>query len=219
LSKPGNQNLLVTIVLAFLVLGDPPARKEPPTQKDLAAITDRGRDLAGYDAAAWHASDALQPKQPKEGSAVRYIAHKIDKKWYVAFGRLDEKGEKFLIAYEATQAVKPDAFDVKEITPPIEDRGSSYRRRERSTHPLRTSWNISRGSSVPTTSLFSPQRRGRSGCARTPVEVGRLELLKSKSELFAAGKLAAWQGSTLPWRRRCESRGCGGYGYGATGWR
>jgi hypothetical protein len=116
--------MLVTMtVLAFLVLADPPARKEPPTQEELAAITDRGRHLAGYDAAAWHASDAIQTKQPKEGSVVRYIARKTDKKWVVAFGRLDGKREKFLIAYEATEGDKPDVFDVKEITPPKEDTG------------------------------------------------------------------------------------------------
>ena len=107
----------------MITLFDPPERKEPPTKEELAAITDRGRDLAGYDAAAWHASDAVQAKQPKEGSVVRYIARKIDKKWVVAFGRLDEKGEKFLIAYEATQGDKPDVFDVKEMTPPKEDTG------------------------------------------------------------------------------------------------
>jgi hypothetical protein len=119
--------MLVTMtVLAFLVLADPPARKEPPTQKELAAITERGHDLAGYDAAAWHASDAVQAKQPKEGSVVRYIASKTGKGWVVAFGRLDEKGEKFLIAYEATQGGKPDVFDVKEITPPNEDTGFIY---------------------------------------------------------------------------------------------
>ena len=82
-----------------------------------------GRDLAGYDAAAWHASDALQAKQPKEGSVVRYIARKTDKGWVVAFGRLDEKEEKFLIAYEATQGGSPDVFDVKEFDPPREDTG------------------------------------------------------------------------------------------------
>jgi hypothetical protein len=90
---------------------------------ELAAISDRGRDLAGYDAATWHASDAVQAKQPKEGSVVRYIARKTDKGWVVAFGRLDEKREKFLIAYEATQGDKPDVFDVKEMTPPKEDTG------------------------------------------------------------------------------------------------
>ena len=115
--------LLTVTAIALITLADPPARKEPPTKKELAAITDRGRDLAGYDAAAWHASDAIQAKQPKEGSVVRYIARKTDKKWVVAFGRLDEKQEKFLIAYEATQGDKPDVFDVKEITPPKEDTG------------------------------------------------------------------------------------------------
>ena len=121
--RESNAMLLTVTAIALVVLADPPARKEPPTKKELAAITERGRDLAGYDAAAWHASDAVQAKQPKEGSVVRYIARKIDKKWVVAFGRLDDKGEKFLIAYEATQGDKPDVFDVKEIIPPKEDTG------------------------------------------------------------------------------------------------
>jgi len=114
--------MLVTLTaLAVITLFDPPPPKEPPTTQELAAISDRGRDLAGYDAAAWHASDAVQAKQPKEGSVVRYIARKIDKKWVVAFGRLDEKQERFLIAYQATQGNKPDLFDVREMTPPKED--------------------------------------------------------------------------------------------------
>ena len=116
--------MLLTITAVIVItLFDPQERKEPPTKEELAAITERGRDLAGYDAAAWHASDAVQAKQPKEGSVVRYIARRIDKKWVVAFGRLDEKGEKFLIAYEATQGDKPDVFDLKEMTPPKEDTG------------------------------------------------------------------------------------------------
>ena len=115
--------LAMLTVLTVIALFDPPERKAPPTKEDLAAITERGRDLAGYDTAAWHASDAVQAKQPKEGSVVRYIARKIDKRWVVAFGRLDEKGEKFLIAYEATQGNKPEVFDVKEMTPPKEDTG------------------------------------------------------------------------------------------------
>jgi hypothetical protein len=115
--------LLTVTAIALVALADPPARKEPPTQKELAAITERGRDLAGYDAAVWHASDAIQAKNPKEGSIVRYIARKTDKGWVVAFGRLDEKQEKFLIAYWATQGDKPDVFDVQEMTPPKEDKG------------------------------------------------------------------------------------------------
>ena len=76
----GRPLMLATLTaLTVITLFDPPERKEPPTKEELAAITDRGRDLAGYDAAAWHASDAVQAKQPKEGSVVRYIARKIDK--------------------------------------------------------------------------------------------------------------------------------------------
>ena len=113
--------LLTLTALTVITLFDPQDRKEPPTKEELAAITDRGRDLAGYDAAAWHASDAMQAKQPKEGSVVRYIAHKIDKKWVVAFGQLDDKGETFLIAYEATEGEKPNVFDVKEMVQPKKD--------------------------------------------------------------------------------------------------
>jgi hypothetical protein len=116
--------MLVTVTaLALFALIDPPARKEPPSKAELAAITERGRGLAGYDAAAWHASDALQAKQPNEGSIGRYIARKTNKGWVVAFGRLDEKQESFLIAYQATQGDKPDLFDVKEVTPPTRDTG------------------------------------------------------------------------------------------------
>ena len=116
--------MLATVTtFALLVLADPPKQKEPPTKEELAAITERGRDLAGYDAAAWHASDAAQAKNPKPGSVVRYIARKTDRGWIVAFGRLDETRDKFLIAYEATQGKDPSRFDVKEFQPPQGDTG------------------------------------------------------------------------------------------------
>ena len=73
--------LTVMTALALIAFSDPPARKEPPSKEELAAISSRGRDLAGYDAAAWHASDAVQAKQPKEATVVRYIARKTDKRW------------------------------------------------------------------------------------------------------------------------------------------
>jgi len=76
--------LRTVAAIALVVLADPPARKVPPTKEELAAITVRGRDQAGYDVAAWHASDALKAKQPKEGSVARYIARKTEKGWVVA---------------------------------------------------------------------------------------------------------------------------------------
>jgi hypothetical protein len=115
--------LAALVAYGLVALLDPPARNEPPAKAELAPITERGRDLAGYDAAAWHASDALQAKRPKEGSIGRYIARKTAKGWVVAFGRLDENGEAFVIAYEATQGGKPDEFAVKAMTPPTQDTG------------------------------------------------------------------------------------------------
>lgn len=114
--------MLATVTaLALIALADPPDPKTPPTKEELAAITERGRNLAGYDAAAWHASDALQAKDIKPGSVVRYIARKTDRGWIVAFGRLDEDKDRFLIAYEAVQGKAPDQFGVKEFDPPKED--------------------------------------------------------------------------------------------------
>jgi hypothetical protein len=37
--------LLTVTAIALVAFADPPPRKEPPTQKELAAITERGRDL------------------------------------------------------------------------------------------------------------------------------------------------------------------------------
>ncbi len=56
-SKPGELLIIVTMaVLVFPFLAEPPAHKQPPSKEELAAITQRGRDLAGFDSAAWRAS-------------------------------------------------------------------------------------------------------------------------------------------------------------------
>ncbi|WP_165225557.1 hypothetical protein [Aquisphaera insulae] len=115
-------NMVFAASVASLSLG-PPDRREPPSKEDLAAITARGRDLAGYDAAAWHASDALEKAHPREGSVARYIARKSDKGWTVAFGRLDGQGKTFLIAYEAKPGAKPDEFTVEEHLPAVRETG------------------------------------------------------------------------------------------------
>src|SRR4051794_18321455 len=97
----------IAAVLVLIAVADPPGPKEPPAE-ELAAIAERGRALAGYDAAAWHASDAVQAKKPRAGSVVRYIARKTDRGWDVAFGRLDEQRDVFRIACLATQGKEPD---------------------------------------------------------------------------------------------------------------
>jgi hypothetical protein len=89
----------------------------------LAQITERGRQLAAYDVAAWYASDAVVAMKPAEGSVGRYIAKKNGDVWIVAFGRLNEKRDKFLIAYEATQGKNAKEFSVKKFETPKEDTG------------------------------------------------------------------------------------------------
>jgi hypothetical protein len=75
-----------------------------PSAAELAAITERGRFLAEYDAAAWHATDAVIATHPKANPSGRYIAHKTVAGWVVDFGRLNASEDKFLVAYEAIQA-------------------------------------------------------------------------------------------------------------------
>jgi hypothetical protein len=99
------------------------AQKDKSTGPDLAAITARGRLLAEYDIAASYSTDAVQAKNPDEGSVSRYIARKIDGKWTVAYGRFSPGGSKFLIVYEAKQADTPEKFTVEKRDPPLEDAG------------------------------------------------------------------------------------------------
>ncbi len=88
-----------------------------------AAITFRGRLLAEYDMAAWHATDAVEALKPDKSAAPVYIARKIDAAWEVAFGRLDEKRDRFLVVYQASQVGGPKQFTVRKLDPPAEDQG------------------------------------------------------------------------------------------------
>lgn len=113
------------LVLALLLLtSDALAqRTSPPSKVELAQITERGRHLAQYDTAAWHASDAVIATKPEQGSVERYIAKKEGDVWTVMFGRLNDKRDKFLIAYEATQGATAKEFTVKKNNPAREDSG------------------------------------------------------------------------------------------------
>lgn len=116
---------LTWIVLPLLCCGfdEPAQRKEPASKQELAATTERGRMLAGYDAAAWHASDALKAKNPPEANLGRYIARKTKNGWSVAFGRLTKERDRFLVAYEAIAGKDATSFEVKSYDPPQSDTG------------------------------------------------------------------------------------------------
>ena len=96
-------------------------RTTPASEAELAQITNRGRELAEYDVAAWHGSDAVSALKPAEGSVVRYIAKRSGASWTVAFGRLNEARDKFLISYEASQGDLPTKFTGKKLEPVKED--------------------------------------------------------------------------------------------------
>jgi hypothetical protein len=96
---------------------------EKPIEKELAAITERGRALAEYDRAAWHATDFLQTANPKTTEGQHYLAKKENGIWMVVFGALNADRTKFLISYEATQLEKPSEFGVKKNEPAREDDG------------------------------------------------------------------------------------------------
>jgi len=105
------------------MLGVAGAQASKPSEMELGAITRRGALLAEYDTAAWQATDAVQANHPIEGRVSRYIARKTETGWVVDFGRLNEVGERFLVAYEAIQAGSPAKFNVRIFNPPREDTG------------------------------------------------------------------------------------------------
>lgn len=115
--------LPVTLVLFFFTTGVVAQRTAPPSKIELEGITQRGRALADYDIAAWHATDAVLELKPEQGSVNRYLARKTDSKWIVVFGRQNEKRDRFLIAYEARQGASPTEFTVTKYETPKEDSG------------------------------------------------------------------------------------------------
>jgi hypothetical protein len=94
-----------------------------PAKEELAAITERGKMLYEYDQAVWHATDAVQMANPKTVEGQRYIAKKENGKWQVVFGKLNEDGSRFGIAYEADEQATLRAFAVQKEAVEREDQG------------------------------------------------------------------------------------------------
>jgi hypothetical protein len=112
---------LLFVVLTLLALSALSQRTSPADEKELAAITQRGRALAEYDVAAWHSTDAVMLLSPKDGSITGFIGRKVGDKWTVVYGRLNPAGDKYLIVYEAIQQSSPKEFKVKFHEKPKED--------------------------------------------------------------------------------------------------
>ena len=116
--------MLVTLtVLAVITLADPPAPKEPPTKEELAAITERGLDLAVTMPPHGTHPTLCRPSNPRKGVSSGTLPARSTRSGSLPSGGSTSSREKFLIAYEATQGDKPDVFDVKEMAPPKEDTG------------------------------------------------------------------------------------------------
>ena len=92
-------------------------------ETELAAITERGRALAEYDQAAWHATDAVKMANPKTAEGQICIGKKENGRWTVAFGMLNADHSKFLIGYKAEQLAEGKEFAVKKNEPALEDEG------------------------------------------------------------------------------------------------
>ena len=98
------------------------AKKPPPTADSLAGITERGRRLAQYDAAAWIASDTLTSRRPDPAAVPQYVARRVGSRWIVAFGRLTEARDTFYVSYEVKQnASNPNIFTVDAFQTPRPD--------------------------------------------------------------------------------------------------
>jgi hypothetical protein len=108
---------LCLVVSAGLARGIDAQQVVRPSDAELAAITQRGRDLAAYDQAAWHATDSVQMANPKTVQGHHYLACFENGKWTVVFGSLNADKTEFLISYEARQGERLQSFSVKHRDP------------------------------------------------------------------------------------------------------
>ena len=118
-----NRFCTTVVLLVLCIAAGGSLAAQVASDSDLAAITERGRMLYAYDQAAWHASDAVQATHPPKESMGDYIAQKTPDGWQVAFGRLNEKGDAFLVSVMAVQGRQPEQFSVMQMETPQRDTG------------------------------------------------------------------------------------------------
>jgi hypothetical protein len=94
------------------------ARVAPPSPDSLDAITRRGQQLAAYDWAAWHGTDAVMALRPAADAIGTYVALQRDGQWTVLFGTLSASGDTLRVTYEAVEDPREDdRFIARAISP------------------------------------------------------------------------------------------------------
>lgn len=99
------------------------SRDRPADQTELDGIAVRGRAIAAYDQAAWQATDLVRSIQPHEGAVKMYLGWQTDDGWKIGFGKLNESGTRFLLAYEVPPFVGGVKPTVVVHDPAVEDDG------------------------------------------------------------------------------------------------
>jgi hypothetical protein len=92
-------------------------------REELDAITARGRLLAEYDQAAWHATDAVMALRPSAQLVRGYLARRrSDGLWEVVFGRPNARADTFFVAYRAVHRTIGDTtYAASALSPRAED--------------------------------------------------------------------------------------------------
>lgn len=123
ITKPVRVAWLVLLIVVTAAGQEEKKESRAPTHAELVATTARGRMLADYDIAAWHATDAVEALKPDHAAAPMYLAQKVGEKWEVAFGRLSPDRGSFLIVYRASEGASESEFEVKKSDPAAQDHG------------------------------------------------------------------------------------------------
>lgn len=83
-------------------------------------VTQRGKELYGYDQAAWHGTDAVLALNPDKEGLTRFLCTHGPKGWVVTFPAWNAAGDKLLIRYQATETEKPNQYQARKFDPPLE---------------------------------------------------------------------------------------------------
>ncbi|MGH7529043.1 MAG: hypothetical protein ACREMN_01530 [Gemmatimonadales bacterium] len=122
---------LTAVITAIAVPAAAAQGRSTPSDTLLAGVTARGRLLAAYDQAAWHATDAVLALVPESTLArvanTMVALQQADRRWTVLFGQLTASRDSLLLRYEARPTARPDSFTVVAHTPAMPLLGNERR--------------------------------------------------------------------------------------------